>query len=159
MKHSSGSCWYIVAPLLIMLFINHNIKIQTVLLLVFVLISIALRFYFFNEYLHDKYSLSSLVWVANDQLYIHLYNFLIGYVESELVAGISSYQQQATLYRLSLGYVAILILAFVVFACLHIELGRMTYQAISFISLVSYSLYLYHLPVLNFLMNYNLPWY
>ena len=180
--------WYIVAPLIIMLFINNNFKVQAFLLLVFILLSIGMRFYFFNEYLNNKYSLSGIVWIGNDQLYIHLYNFLlgvilyhcrnikikvhlslvfllvavlflIGYVESDLVDGIKNYHEQATQYRLLLAYVAILILAFVVFIFLNVELSRIPYRVISFVSLVSYSLYLYHLPILDFIKAYNLAWY
>ncbi|GFO71418.1 hypothetical protein BJAS_P0875 [Bathymodiolus japonicus methanotrophic gill symbiont] len=180
--------WYLFAPLLIMLFIKNTIQVQVALLMVFILLSIVLRLYFFNEYLDNKYSLSSLVWVGNDQLYIHLYNFLIGvvlyqfrnitikihlslllflmavlfligYVESDLISGINNYNEQTSQYRILLGYVAILILAFIVFACLHVEISRVPYQVISFISLVSYSLYLYHLPILGFFKAYSLVWY
>lgn len=180
--------WYILAPLFILFFVKNNRQLQVIILLAFLLSSIVLRFYFFNEYLDHKYNLRSLVWIANDQLYIHLYNFLlgvflyqcrhikikihyslvflllamlllIGYIQSDLIAGINMHLEQMTYYRLLLGYVAILILAFLVFISLNVELSHRTYQLIAFISLVSYSLYLYHLPILDYLKIYQLPWY
>ena len=152
------------------------------------LLSIALRFYFFNEYLDNKYSLNDLVWAGNDQLYIHLYNFMIGvflyhcrnikikihsllvyflmvillfigYVESDLITGINEYREWDTQYSLLLGYLSILILALIVFAFLDIELNKVCYRIVSFISLVSYSLYLYHFPVLHYIESYNFSWY
>ena len=183
--------WYIVAPLLIMLFIKVSIKQQVIVLALFIIISVILRFYFFNEYLNHKYSLASLVWIGNDQLYIHVYNFLlgvflvagfqfrniqikphrllmcflmlvlfvIGYIESDLITGINHYNEQATQIRIILAYVAILVLSFVVFVSLHVKLSKNSYRLIAFISLISYSLYLYHLPLLNYIDQYNLVWY
>lgn len=180
--------WYILAPLFILLFISHSRPLQVVLLLVMLLISIILRFYFFNQFLNNQFNLPALVWVANDQLYIHLYNFLlgvflyqcrnikikihfsqvfllltllmyIGYVQSDLISGINMHLEHVTQYRLILGYIAILILAFLVLVFLDVELGDKAYRMISFISLVSYSLYLYHLPILDYLKIYHLSWY
>ena len=180
--------WYIVAPLLIILFIKNNIRRQVALLGVLIFLSIAMRFYFFKQYLNNEFNLPNLVWIANDQLYIHLYNFLlgvlmyqyrnltikihfslvalllvvlllIGYIESDLISGINNHLELMTYYRMILGYIAILILAFLVFIFLNVGLNHRAYQVISFVSLVSYSLYLYHLPILNYLKAYHLPWY
>ncbi len=61
--------------------------------------------------------------------------------------------------RIILAYVAILVLSFVVFVSLHVKLSKNSYRLIAFISLISYSLYLYHLPLLNYIDQYNLVWY
>lgn len=180
--------WYLVAPLLIILFVKNSIKRQLAMLMVLMGLSIALRLFFFDQYLQHHLNLSQLVWVANDQIYIHAYNFLLGvilyscrniklkihflillfmaialfitgYIESDLIEGINHYQQQATVYKLLSGYVAILMLAVIVFASLNVELGKISYRIISFVSLVSYSLYLYHLPILDFFKSYSLAWY
>jgi len=180
--------WYLLAPLFILLFIKNKMEFQALMLLICILISITLRFYYFKQYLNNQFNLPSLVWVANDQLYIHLYNFLlgvflyqcrniqikihfllmlllltlmlyIGYVQSDLISGINMHLEQLTQYRLILGYIAILALAFLVFAFLNVELGNSAYRLVSFISLVSYSLYLYHLPILDYLKAYHLHWY
>lgn len=180
--------WYLVAPFLIMLFVKNSLKRQLAMLLTLIGLSIALRLVFFEQYLQHQLSLSQLVWIANDQLYIHAYNFLLGvilyscrniklkihflillfmavalfimgYIESDLIEGINHYQQQATVYRVLSGYLAILMLAVMVFASLDVKLGNISYRVVSFVSLVSYSLYLYHLPILDFFKAYSLAWY
>ena len=54
----------------------------------------------------------------------------IGYVQSDLISGINMHLEQLTQYRLILGYIAILALAFLVFAFLNVELGNSAYRLV-----------------------------
>jgi peptidoglycan/LPS O-acetylase OafA/YrhL len=58
-----------------------------------------------------------------------------------------------------LDCVGILILGLLLFVFMKIELNGEFYRMISFISLISYSLYIYHFPILHHVVNYNLAWY
>lgn len=180
--------WYLVAPLFILLFTKNNTKVQVVLLFMFVLLSISIRLILFNNYLNDSISQDELSWLAQSQLYVYLFNFLIGvflyqyrnirihiplfvvlllivtlfligYIESDLLTDIINRQQQAVGYKLLLTYVSTFILGLIVFAFLHIEINKIYFRLISFISLISYSLYIYHFPVVQYMERFNLDWY
>ena len=180
--------WYLVAPMLILLFTKNNIKVQIILLFSFVLLSASVRLFLFDAYLHNLVTLNDLAWLGQAQLYVYLYNFIIGivlyqcrnstikihyfltvvlilslvyigYIESDMLADIINGSKQDVVNKLLLSYVSTFILGAVVFIFLHIEINSIFYRLISYISMISYSLYIYHFPVVGYLENYALVWY
>jgi len=129
-----------------------------------------------------------LIFLAQDQLYIHLFNFLlgvllykfknkrvnlyrvevffllfllifIGYVQSNMSSALASYYKESVLLQLGLSYIAIIILSIVMNCFINIEVNRFFSRIIDFIATISYSLYIYHFPLLSFWGAYGLLWY
>ena len=150
-------------------------------------LSFLIRWSIVYDYMSQTIRLSDLVRLGQDQLYIHLFNFLMGvalyklraiqvkipavgvfllllllfwmgYFESSLTADILHYRGQAVLYKVLLSYFSIIILAVMVACFLNLEITPRCCRIISFISMISYSLYIYHLPILNFIGSYNIAW-
>ena len=178
--------WYLFAPLLILLIIKTNIKTQIVFLSASILLSVFMRFNFLNDFFKQTITYAEMVRLGYDQLYIHLYNFLIGvimykwrnqkikihslavcflfflvllfgYVRMNLL----SMNWTETLLRCYylLEHAGVFVLGILMFVFLNFELHGKFYRIISFISLISYSLYIYHFPVLHYVGNYNFAWY
>lgn len=179
--------WYLVAPWCILFFVNNRARVVLFVVLVSMVLSFLIRWSIVYEYMHQTICLSDLVRLGQDQLYIHLFNFLIGvmlykfrdmpvripvigmiflafllfwigYIESGLATDLAHYHGQLALYKVLLSYFSIIILAVMVACFLNLEIMPECYRIISFISTISYSLYIYHLPILKFIGNYNISW-
>lgn len=180
--------WYLCAPVIILFVIKTQLRTQITGFMLLIVISVLIRWNIFDDFFKKEIEFSTLVRLGQDQLFIHLFNFfigiflyrwrnreinmhpyrivfllitvvLLGYFKSDLVANVTHYQEASTYYKLFLHYFSIMILGFIVFLSLDIELQGVSYRLISFISLISYSLYIYHFPVLQFLGQYHLAWY
>jgi len=180
--------WYLLAPWMILFFMHSQVRSIWSVLALCILSSLLIRGSIVYQYLLQVIDLNELIWLAQDQLYIHLFNFLIGiaiykfsdtrikiqrfwasillfllfiigYVASGLSEDIVNYQGTEIFYKTLLNYMAIIILAFLVAAFLQVKANISYYRVISFISAISYSLYIYHFPVLHYLANYNFSWF
>jgi len=180
--------WYLVAPIVILFFVKTNTIAQLLLFSTSVTISILLRFNVLNDFIRQSISFDNLVRLGNDQLYVYFFNFLIGvflyrcrnikikihllitiflsililcadYIKGNVISDIVNYREKTVQCKLLLDYISISILGAVMFAFMNIELEKKYYRIISFISTVSYSLYIYHFPILHYLGNYNFAWY
>jgi peptidoglycan/LPS O-acetylase OafA/YrhL len=178
--------WYLFAPLLILLFIKTNIKTQIVLFSASILLSVFMRFSAINDYFKQMITYAEMVRLGYEQLYIHLYNFLFGIamyrwrdqklkIHSSIVylllslfivigyiiqdPDIMTYGEAMYIIKGLLGYTGIFILGIMMFVFINFELHGKFYQIISFISLISYSLYIYHFPVLYYVKSYFSSWY
>ncbi len=179
--------WYLLAPCLIVFFMHSQIRsVWRVLALCF-LISLFIRGAVIYQYLLQTIDLHELVWLAQDQLYIHLFNFLIGvtlykfsdmpiriqrfwasilllilfiigYIVSDISDNIVNYQGAEIIYKTLLNYIAIILLAVLVARFLQLKIHFRYERIILFISAISYSLYIYHFPVLHYLANFNFSW-
>jgi peptidoglycan/LPS O-acetylase OafA/YrhL len=143
----------------------------------FVLLSIVLRFHVVDDYFNQTITYAELARLGYDQLYIHLYNFLIGIVIFKwrdkkikihsslifflflvvLVFGyvrinilLTDWTETKLRYYYLLEYAGVLIFGVIIFLLLNSELKGMCYRIVSFISLISYSLYIYHFPILHY---------
>ncbi|MCK5889777.1 MAG: acyltransferase [Methylococcales bacterium] len=180
--------WYLVAPFFILFFVTHRVRVTLVIVLVLWLLSLGVRLCLVDIYIGSRLNLSQLSWLGQSQLYIHLYNFLmgvviyqlkerrikknyavislllisllsIGYIESDLTALLIGHYQIDVNIRLLLSCISTVILAVLVLISLNVTINRWVFKLVSFISLISYSLYIYHAPVINYLEAYLLPWY
>ncbi len=180
--------WYIIAPAMILLHARAK-TLGPILLLLFVLISIFMRFYFFDEYLEKIIAFVRLVRLAQDQLYIHIFNFyigvvvyifrgmrlklpgysmyllfviliMLGYMSRGLTENIINYQGDAVQHKLIISYISILLLGLFVHGLLDIEITEKLYwKPMAIISSISYSLYIYHFPILHYIISWGHPWF
>lgn len=178
--------WYLFAPILILLFIRTSIKKLIILFSASVLLSVVLRFYFIHAYFSHTITQAEMIRLGCDQLYLHLFNFIIGIIiyrcrdqKIKLPAfavwflllfvffigclrtylNLSYHNEAVFRYMALMDYAGILILGLLLFVFMNIELNGKFYRMISFISLISYSLYIYHFPILHYVVNYNFAWY
>ena len=179
--------WYLVAPLLIVLFIRSSIAVALVMLAALIALSLAGRLSALDQYYDGSMGLAELVRLAQDQMPIHLFNFCIGiiiyklravtflhrgwhiavligmliYLGSEisgLMPDVVQRDLEMVRYKLILLYLAIIVLGITVHSLLHVQLGQISYVVISFISSISYSLYIYHYPVIDYLSDFQFAW-
>lgn len=178
--------WYLFAPMLILLFIKTNTKILIALFAASIFFSVFMRFSAIHEYFSRTITQTEMIRLGCDQLYIHLFNFLIGIIIYRyrdqkiklpslavwilLLSVISIgyfrtylnlmyHSEQMFRYMALLDYTGIVILGLLLFVFMKIDFNGTFYRTISFISLISYSLYIYHFPILHYVVNFNLAWY
>jgi len=179
--------WYLLAPGLILFFMRSQVLSAWSVLGLCFLSSLLIRGAIVYQYLLRTIDSHELIWLAQDQLYIHLFNFLIGvviyrfkdtpikmqrfeasillllifiigYIASGLSDNIVNYQWVEIIYKALLNYIAIILLALLVAAFLQVKTNFRIHRIIAFISTISYSLYIYHFPVLLFLANFDFSW-
>lgn len=179
--------WYLIAPLAILLFSKTNYKMHIIILLAAISLSAFMRWDIISDFFNKQTSMGEVMRLGQDQVYIHLFNFFIGimiyqwrniqlnihplgkfvllfslvaigYYEYDIAVQISLYNHEAN-YQLLALYVSALLLGAVVFVFLDIDIKHNYYKVISFISLISYSLYIYHYPVLYFVNSFDFMWY
>ncbi len=180
--------WYLIAPIVILFFTKINPMAQILLFSISIIVSILMKFNMLSDFIKQTINIDTLARLGHDQLYIHFFNFLIGvllyrwrhkrikihtiiiyfllilifcinYIKEDFLSDIMNYREATAQYKLLLDYVSILILAVIMFVFMDIELKKRYYYIISFISTISYSLYIYHVPILHYVGNYNLAWY
>ena len=177
--------WYLFAPLLILIFMKTNLKMLIALFSASILLSMFMRYLAINDYLAGAVTHTEMIRLGYDQLYIHLFNFIIGIIMYKwrrqkvklpspavflllLMVPVIGYVQanpnlifneETFRNKLLLDYAGILILGIAMFVFKDVEINGKVYRIISFISLVSYSLYIYHFPILHHVINYNFAWY
>lgn len=180
--------WYIIAPIAIFLFLRSSVIGSVALFLVFVWLSIHFRLEALNDYFSQLIDFNQFVRLAQDQFYIHLFNFfigilvyrysqhvidvkaktkiiivsiliLLGYLKSGIVWDLEAYRENAVFYKILLDYVSILVLGFATYAFMLTQPAWRCPKVVSFISLISYSLYIYHYPILLYLSQYNYDWH
>lgn len=184
--HSQLNFNGIFLRLLIPLFIKSNTKTLIALFSASILLSVSLRFNFIHEYFSHTITEAEMIRLGYDQLYIHLFNFIIGIImyrcrdqKIELPAfavwfllllvilsgclrtylNLSYHNEEMFRYMALLDYAGILILGLLLFVFMNIKLNGKFYRIISFVSLISYSLYIYHFPLLYYVLGYNFAWY
>jgi peptidoglycan/LPS O-acetylase OafA/YrhL len=178
--------WYLIAPALILFLARSGWPAAMGTLLLAVGVSVATRYHYLNLYFGRDIDLDRLILLAHDQLHIHLFNFLIGIllynwrdrqlpyplavlalslpalvvcgyqlndVLPALIARDPSLKHQFLVY-----YPACLLLGLIMFAGLRLRLGGRILQIVSFVSLISYSLYIYHHPLLDYLAAFEFGW-
>jgi peptidoglycan/LPS O-acetylase OafA/YrhL len=179
--------WYLLAPWLILFFMHSQTRFVWSALALCFLSSLLIRGAVIYQYLLQAIDLHELVWLAQDQLYIHLFNFLIGvtlykfsdtpvkmqrfwvnilllvlFILGYIISGISdnivNYQGVEVFYKTLLNYIAIILLALLVAHFLQLKVHFRYERIILFISAISYSLYIYHFPLLHYLVNFNFSW-
>ena len=178
--------WYLFAPLLIIIFVKINSKTVVALFSASILLSVSMRFSVYNDYFRHTISYAEMVRLGYQQLYIHLFNFLIGIIMYKwkdqkiklhssavyflflllIIIGyiiqnpdLMIYNETTLRLKGLLYYVGIFILGVVMFLFINYELHGKFYRVISFISLISFSLYIYHFPVLYYVKLYFSGWY
>ncbi|MGB5254500.1 MAG: acyltransferase [Sedimenticolaceae bacterium] len=179
--------WYLVAPLLIVFFIRSSIAVAVLMLGALIALSLAGRLFFLDQYYQGSMGLPELVRLVQDQMPIHLFNFCIGIVIYKLravtflrrrwhiavligiliylggeISGLMKDVVQRDLdmvrYKLILLYLAIVVLGITVHSLLHVQLNQISYVVISFVSSISYSLYIYHYPIIEYLKDFQFAW-
>lgn len=180
--------WYFIAPWLILYLLAVQWHIAIIFFSLVCGMSFLLRSYFIDEYMQQLINAKTLVFLAQDQLCVHLFNFLlgillykfksyrvnlyrievcfllfllifIGYVQSNMSSHLTNYREGWVLLELGLGYIAIIILTVIMSYFMFIEVNKTCSRMIVFIATISYSLYIYHLPLLIFWGSYDLLWY
>lgn len=173
--------WYLIAPFLIVFFVKYSWWAILSVASIFLLLSNEVRLIWLNKYFSHQLSFDELVRLAQDQVWIHLYAFVIGIIIYRFRKGMeltNSWRAILLLTLLILGYkqnfLARYLLAHevdtvhsqLVFMYIsHAFLGLTVYAfrnltfthiSISYISMISYSLYIYHFPLLDFTKSLNL---
>ena len=179
--------WYLFAPLLIVFFIRSSIALSLLVLAAMIGVSFVVRLFVLGQYSDDLIGVSELERLAQDQLSVHLFNFCLGITiykirEVEFFGGrwlvviliamllylgyeISGIMQaavqregEAVTYKLTLLYLSILLLGLTVHSILRVALSAIIYRIVSFISAISYSLYIYHFPIVEYLKTFHFSW-
>lgn len=176
--------WYVLAPFMISALLGANKNICVAAIGVLLLCSVFTRNYYTFRFIRQDIDFSELIRLGSDQTVIHLYAFAFGIFlyrirESAMgipkkmirvfwiyliLAGMVSYHlflqinaRSANLFVLAnLCYVSQIVLAAMIFHYRAFVFGsRIPYAVVSFVSLVSYGLYIWHLPVLHFVLSFR----
>jgi peptidoglycan/LPS O-acetylase OafA/YrhL len=178
--------WYLLAPFVIVAIMNRRIIMGVITVFVLLTVSILVRYDVAVHFFSQKIDLNELYRLGNDQVSIQLYAFAFGvfaYRVREsvrissavavlswaflIINGILVFPMMAHLGQrrpfafpvvISSLYVSQLVLAIVLLYHKSLTIrNRFIAMAVSYISAVSYGLYIWHFPILNAVNSLPLP--
>lgn len=177
--------WYIAAPLLIVPILFEKPEKGWRIAIIFFLASVFLRNLLIHQYVDSHWPISELWRLATAQIYVELYSFILGILIFKMkdsrarVPGIAvsglwifligasllTYVAMSGEKRMTFGWMTLVLnlknatqlaLAVLMFHYRHIKLPRGAQKPIRWVALISYSLYLIHLPILEWMKDFQL---